>query len=262
MSRSRIVASFAALGLLASSQAANAGVFAEVNGQEYGFYFVPPGAPVGSLELGAPSGFGGKWDKAGRTLSGAAITEKRNTQTSPLTQIQSGLWSDGDVDTFKFKITDPSSFNAYVNSTTAVLTLFAADGTALGGSRGGGTANALSQTSLGISLPAGEYYISVGVGATLPVARNSASQNLFDFSTNGVKLPVTGLADYKLATDPYVAFATAGVSPYILPGTGSFTAGSGGYINLSGADFVLPIPEPTALAFAAGAGVLALRRRK
>ncbi|MFT3787378.1 MAG: PEP-CTERM sorting domain-containing protein [Tepidisphaeraceae bacterium] len=122
----------------------------------------------------------------------------------------------------------------------------------------------LSDANLAATLTAGDYYIGVaasGNASVIATPNNAAGTALFDFTTNGVKDPVTGLGDYKLATDPFVAWTISGLtSPYLLPGTSNFTAGTGGYINLTGATFA--VPEPSTLVGLAGmGGLLAARRR-
>jgi hypothetical protein len=201
-----------------------------------------------------------RYDTFGRVISNAEVTA--TPAPGPLTTITMRLWSVTDADLYKIKITDPATFSATIPSTTNILSLFAADGTALAASRGGGAANAIT----GASLAPGEYFIgesqasgAVG-GATFGLPRNDAGQPLFDFSTDGVKLPIAQ-ADMKLSTDPFEAFTTNNGS--FLIGNSTFTS-PGTTITLTGATAVL-VPEP-AIAAAAAVGAIAtgvvVRRRR
>jgi hypothetical protein len=233
-------------------------VYTEVSGIDFGSFNPVP--PAGVAEISAVSGFGGRFDRYGRVLANANVTDQRADGSFKLDRIQPGLWTAGDADLFKFRIEDPASFSAHVNGTAFILALFDANGVALGATRGGTIANALTDAALAASLTPGDYYIGVATGgAVLGVPRNNANQALFDFTTNGVKDPVAGLADYTLSTDPFIAWTIAGTPPFLLPGTSNFTGGANSHIHLSGANFA--IPEPASLTLIA-AGALALRRRR
>jgi hypothetical protein len=194
----------------------------------------------------------GVWDSAGRVLDTAQVTVN-TADAGVLTKIQSTLYLNAfDADLFKIQITDPSTFQAFINGPTFILALFAEDGTAIAASRGGGVGNAIT----GGSLSAGQYYI--GVAAPDGIPRNDANEALFDFSSDGVKTPEP-LADLKLSTDPFIAWTING-GDYLL-GVNTFTAGTNSHIHLTGANFSV-IPEPGTAVLIAAAGSLLLLRRK
>jgi len=180
-----------------------------------------------------------------------------------LATIAPKLWLGTDADLFEIQITSPATFSAQITNATNVLALFAADGTAIAASRGGGAGNALT----GASLSPGFYFIGESQtggtsdtfgSTTFGVPRNSANLPLFDFTTDGIKSPIAQ-ADQKLATDPFIAWTINNGSLLIGPNT--FTAG-GANITMTGADFAIT-PEPAAatLLGAAMCGVLLRRRR-
>lgn len=202
------------------------------------------------------------WDRGLRTIAGAEVTTN-TVNPGSLTQINPRLWTGSDADLFKIQIVDPANFTAQITSATNILALFAEDGTAIAASRGGGAANAISGATLGLT--AGQYYIgeSQASGAfgdpTFGVPRNEAGQPLFDFSTDGVKLPAVQ-ADMLLSTDPFEAWTIN--NGQFLIGPSTFTS-PGSAILLTGADFSV-VPEPATaslLVLGATAGLLARRRR-
>lgn len=244
---------------VAGAAVAAPGIYAEVQGVDYGSFNPVP--PAGVAEISAVGGFGGRYDRYGRLLSNANVTDRKVDGGNSLNRIQPGLWSAGDADLFKFRIEDPSSFSAYVTSTTVILALFDSNGIALAAARGGGTANAITDAAIDAALTPGDYYIGVATGgAVLGVPRNNANQALFDFATAGVKNPIAGLSDYALSTDPFIAWTIAGTPPALLPGTSNFLVGNSSHILLTGSNFA--IPEPATLGLLAAAGAMALRRSR
>jgi hypothetical protein len=207
------------------------------------------------------STFGGTtyyYDFYGRTVANADVTTNM-VDPGNLTTIAPRLWSGSDADLFKINIVNPAAFSASIASTTNILSLFAADGTAIAASRNGGPIT-------GASLAPGFYYVGESQasgafgGTTFGVPRNNANEPLFDFTTDGLKTPAA-VADQKLSTDPFIAFTTKNASnPSFLIGPSTFTSPQS-TITLTGADFAV-IPEPTALVSLGSLGVLALRRRR
>jgi hypothetical protein len=228
----------------------------QIYSESSGTFSLPPGPPSGAAEFSDPtSSFGGRYDTYGRVVSKAEVTDAGGG-THTLTQIRPLLWNGGDADLFKFKITDGAAFSASINGTTQILALFDSSGTALGASRGGGATNALSASAIGIPLTPGDYYIGVAVNGGVP--RNGANQAIFDFSTDGVKQPLSGLLGYTLHSDPSLAWTVNG-GTYLL-GSSSFNAGAAAHISLSGSAFA--VPEPASLGSLALTCWLAGRRRR
>lgn len=249
----------AAVGFVAVE--AGAQTYAEQASGGFGSATLPPNAQEYFI-----STFGGGttyyYDIGSRVIANADMTA--TTSDTALTTITMRLWSGTDADLFKIRITDPANFSASIVSATNILALFSSDGTAIAASRGGGAANAI--TGAQFPLTAGEYFIGESQasgtfgGSTFGVPRNNANSPLFDFSTDGVKLPAVQV-DMKLATDPFIAWTINNGS--FLIGNSTFTS-PGSTITLAGAKAIF-IPEP-ATAAALGslglAGGIALRRRR
>lgn len=272
-----IATAMATSAIVLASQMANAAAVEWIEQSANGLGTSLPPAGSGAAESFINTGFGQyAYDLNGRTLANAEVTQELGA--TELKLIKSRLFLNTDADLFKIQITDPSNFKAWTWGVTQVLSLFAADGTALGATRGGtavtNTSNnvnyngtpvdpldpeILTGTALGLTT-AGQYYIAVSQtnGTTIGVPRNSANEALFDFSTDGVKLPVSGLTDYTLSTDPFNAFTVNG-------GTGllnsTSNSGTGAWINLSGANFSV-VPEPTSMALLGLLAIPALQRRR
>lgn len=226
-------------------------------------------------------GFGTFGDEAGRTIASAVSTGTVAPDPTGLTEIRARLWTQVDADVFKFRIVDSASFKAFIaNPTTNVgdpnptLTLFNSAGVALAAVRGlpvaGGPGYEISEASTGLSFPAGEYYIAQAAydtrttGAPYPtpqigIARNLTGQNIFDFSTDGVKLPIAGLTDYNLSTNNINSFNVRFSDTQAL-GASTFTATLNATIQLRGSDYIF-VPEPAALGALGMLGVVGLRRR-
>lgn len=258
--RTLFAAAVAAVGFVAVE--AGAQTYAEPASGGFGSATLPANAQEYFIDT-----FGGGttyyYDIPGRVISNAAITA--TTTPTPLTTITMRLWSVSDADLFKIRVTDPAAFSASITSTTNILALFSADGTAIAASRGGGAANAI--TGAQFPLTVGEYFIGESQasgafgGSTFGVPRNDANSPLFDFTTDGVKLPAVQ-ADMKLSTDPFIAWTIRNASnPMFLIGPSTFTSG-GSTITLAGAEAIL-VPEPAAAAVLATlAGGVTLRRRR
>jgi len=221
--------------------------------EDYGFYSGT--VPASAVEWAPPSGFGSPYDEDGRLISNAAVTQN-TVDGTVLTSISSNLFALNDANLYKIQITNPAAFSASITSTSAVLALFAADGTALAASVGG-SANPITGTY--VPSP-GQYFIGVAVTGGYP--QNNAGQNLFGLTSGftGVTGPSV-LSDLKLATDPTIAWTLPGAGATYLIGDTSFTA-PGATISLAGANFSVT-PEPTVLGLLGLAGVLTqLRRRR
>ena len=213
-----------------------------------GFGGAVPGNPV---EYSV--GFSTIADYDGRVLSNAAITDA--PLGTPLTTINTSLFSGTDANLYKIKITNPATFSASIPSTSLVLALFDSTGKGLAASIGG-AADAITGTNAGVT-SAGTYYIGLANAGGNP--QNAALQNIFGLTgAAGVFTPVT--ADAVLGTDPNTAWTIShnDANSVLLSNT-SFTAG-GSTITLTGSGFATP--EPASLSAVALAGTMLIRRRR
>jgi hypothetical protein len=255
-----VILAAAASGLLLSSAA-----FAVPNYQSPGIwnegpYFNSFGGPLPPGIVEGSAGFSTIGDYDGRVIANAGVTTD-TADGSPLTTINTGLFSGTDVNLYEIAITNPAAFTASVPNTTAMLALFNSTGTALAASIGG-TADALNSSNDGVTAP-GIYYIALADAASAGLfPSNNAGGLLFGApAVAGVYAPVS-LADMTLSTNANQAWASSTGAPTspLLTNT-SFSAPSS-TITLTGAGFAV-VPEPTTLGIlAAGSLGLLARRRK
>jgi hypothetical protein len=241
---------------------ASAAIWTEQASGGFGSSTLPPG----TAEY-FPDSFGGTttyyYDVHGRVTSNAEVTS--NFVGATLTQINPTLWSGTDADLFKFQITDPTNFTAYVVNATNKLVLFDSTGKAVAGVTGGSASSAGTNVIKGsdiAGLVAGQYFIGESNSGGQP--HNNAGTSIFDFSSTGEVFPLFSVPDKVLASDPYVAWGlsnttTAG-GPYLI-GPSTFTTGQSN-IFLTGSNFSA-VPEPTSIGIlgTVALGLLARRRK-
>lgn len=190
---------------------------------------------------------------AGQTLATVQDTSSAGPLQS-LTSISGSVLSSTDADLYLIHIADAASFMASADAGTQLfdpqLFLLTLSGTAVALNDDAAGGQSTLPTLSGITgLTAGFYILGISQSGYDPV--NAVNQLLF----------ATGLP-----TD--IRYAATGLQPTTLGGfsDGTFFADSGTYtINLAGVDSlsVSAVPEPsTALLFAAGGLLAALRRRR
>ena len=190
-------------------------------------------APAGVIEYSV--GFSTIADFDGRVLSNPSVTTNK-LDGSPLTSINTELFTGTDANLYEFTITNPSTFSASITSSNLVLALFGSDGTGIAASQGG-AADAIT----GASLSPGIYYLGIANPGMYP--ENAEGQNIFGLSgTAGVYTPVT--ADAVLGTNAGTAWTLGSAYPGLLQNVSFFASGS--TITLGGAGFAV-VPEPASV---------------
>jgi hypothetical protein len=225
-------------------------------------YYNGFGGPLPAAVVEGSTGFSTIGDYSGRTvaLAGPDIT-KNVVDSTVLTTINTGLFSGTDANLYEFQVTNSSTFSASIGNTTAILALFNSSGGAVAASIGG-TADAITSASAGVTISPGYYWIGIADSPLYP--QNAEGQNLFGLAAGspGVFTPAGGITDLALATDPHIAWTLPSGDASPLLANTSFVAPSS-TITLAGSEFaVVPEPASVGLIGTLSLGLLARRNRR